>query len=295
MPRSPNAPAVFESLHPSVPAAFLLGTLGVSMLAVQPVYLVFSLAGGLFCSLLCRGARETLWALRWQLPLLLLLCLLNPLFSASGSTLLFRLAGRGVYLESLAFGACMGALLLSTLLWLGCADVLLGPDAFLDLSGRGLPVVALMASMTLRLVPQLMGRAREVEATLDACSAAGEARGTGGLRGRAARLNGVLLSWSLEDSLERAAAMRARGWGARERRSSYRPHPLRPSDAPGLALVVALLLLNALLAWVAAGQWRFYPSMPTLLPWWGYVPWALQLLLPSLLVLRDRLIWWRLP
>ena len=65
-----------------------------------------------------------------------------------------------------------------------------------------------------------------------------------------------------------------------------------PGSACALPLAFTLLgVLNALLARVALGQWHFYPQMPRLMAWWGYLPFVLQVLLPSLAVLADRVSW----
>ncbi len=81
----------FDAVHAAVPATLLAGTVALCMLAVEPVLVAVSLAGALAFSLVARGARATLRGLAWQLPLLALVCLANPFFSASGSTLLFKL------------------------------------------------------------------------------------------------------------------------------------------------------------------------------------------------------------
>ena len=60
--------------------------------------------------------RATLRTVLWQMPLILVMAVANPLFSAMGSTELFRIGLRAFYLESLVFGACMGAMLSCVLL-----------------------------------------------------------------------------------------------------------------------------------------------------------------------------------
>ena len=87
-------PIAFESCHAAVPTALFAGVVALSMLAVHPVLVAVSLAGALVFSLLARGAAATVRGLSWQLPLLALVCLANPLFSASGSTLLLKLGPR---------------------------------------------------------------------------------------------------------------------------------------------------------------------------------------------------------
>lgn len=78
--------AAFSMSHPAVPALYIVLTLGLTMFSMQPVLIALSLAGGLAYGFATRGAARTLSALRWQLPVILIISLVNPLFSASGST-----------------------------------------------------------------------------------------------------------------------------------------------------------------------------------------------------------------
>ncbi len=276
-------------MHPSVPAVYLAGTVGITLCASQPVYQVISLAAAVALSVVLRGALPTLRGLRWQLPMLLLICLANPFFSASGSTELFRVASRAIYLEGLAYGFTSGAMMVSTVLWLECATVMLDEEGVRALGARSLPVVALMVSMSAQLVPQLLRRAQGARRAASACTAARATKTT--VRARGTRLTTMLMSWAMEDSLERADAMRARGWGAATRRTSYQGHPFGAADVVRLLVLVFLSALNVALAWAACGQWRFYPTMTRLVAWWGYAPFVLLALLPTVLVLIDRLRW----
>ena len=239
---APARPTPFDSWHVAVPATLFAGTALLSMLAVQPVLVALSLGGAFAFSLLSRGVRATARGLAWQLPLLALVCVLNPFFSASGSTLLFKVGPRSVYAESLAYGATMGALLVATVLWFEGAATALTQDRLLALSGRRARALPLVASMASQLVPQMLGRAKTVRATVAACTAAGRRPG---LRDELTRTSTMLLAWSLEDSVERADVMRARGWESGRPRTSYRLERLRRRDAAALAGIAGLLVACA--------------------------------------------------
>lgn len=275
----------FDACHAAVPAMLFAGVAALSMLAVHPVLVTFSLSGALAFSLVARGAAATVRGLAWQLPLLVLVCLLNPFFSASGSTLLLKVGPRSVYLESLAYGATMGALLVATVLWFEDAAAVLTQDRLLALAGRRARSVPLVASMAAQLVPQMLGRARSVRAAARACTAAGPRPPA---RDELLRTSTMLLSWSLEDSLERADAMRARGWESGSPRTRYRPERFRARDAVAAAGIAALLALGAAGAWAACSSWEFYPRMSGLAPWWCYLPFALIALLPAVAELAAR-------
>ncbi|MFR3877951.1 MAG: energy-coupling factor transporter transmembrane component T family protein [Collinsella sp.] len=192
--------------------------------------IALSLAGGLAYGLATRGAARTLGALRWQLPVILIIAVLNPLFSASGSTELFRIGMRAVYLESMVYGLCMGGLFVASVLWFEAAASMLEYDKVLALLGNAAPVIALMISMCMRLIPQFLRRGRTVLAVQDAIDVPGRAPADP-VRSRL-RASSALMGWGMEDSLERADAMCSRGWGAATRRTTYARYRLGAATLP---------------------------------------------------------------
>ena len=277
--------AAFSMSHPAVPALYMVLTLGLTMFSMQPVLIVLSLAGGLAYGFATRGTVRTLGALRWQLPVILIIALVNPLFSASGSTELFRIGMRAVYLESLVYGLCMGGLFVASVLWFEAAASMLEYDKVLALLGNAAPVIALMISMCMRLIPQFLRCGRTVLAVQDAIDVPGRAP-TDPVRSRL-RASSVLMGWGMEDSLERADAMRSRGWGAVPRRTTYAQYWLGRRD---IAALVGLALFGAVavaVAWIATTQYSFYPQLSVPAPWPGYVVYAAWMALPCVLHAID--------
>lgn len=277
--------AAFSMSHPAVPAFYMVLTLGLTMFSMQPVLIALSLAGGLAYGFATRGTVRTLGALRWQLPVILIIALVNPLFSASGSTELFRIGMRAVYLESLVYGLCMGGLFVASVLWFEAAASMLEYDKVLALLGNAAPVIALMISMCMRLIPQFLRRGRTVLAVQDAIDVPGRAP-TDPVRSRL-RASSVLMGWGMEDSLERADVMRSRGWGAVPRRTTYAQYWLGRRD---IAALVGLALFGAVavaVAWIATTQYSFYPQLSVPAPWPGYVVYAAWMALPCVLHAID--------
>lgn len=174
------APTAFDRYHPVVAFCYFVVLLVVEMAAMQPVYLTISFSAALACSVSLRGARATGRTLAWQLPLVAVIALANPLFSASGSTEIFRLGVRAFYLESFAFGACMGLMLATVLLTLESASRVLTSDKVMALFGNAAPTVGLMLSMTARLVPQFVRRGTDIGGVQRACTAARSSVGESG-------------------------------------------------------------------------------------------------------------------
>ena len=255
------------------------------MFSMQPVLIALSLAGGLAYGFATRGAARTLGALRWQLPVILIIALVNPLFSASGSTELFRIGMRAVYLESMVYGLCMGGLFVASVLWFGAAASMLEYDKVLALLGNAAPVIALMISMCMRLIPQFLRRGRTVLAVQDAIDVPGRAPADP-VRSRL-RASSVLMGWGMEDSLERADAMRSRGWGAATRRTTYARYRLGRSDVAALAGLALFGAVAVAVAWTATTQYSFYPQLSVPAPWLGYVVYAAWMMLPCALHAID--------
>lgn len=273
-----------------MPAAFFAAALVLTMAAVQPVLTAISLVAALACGMLLRGWRQTLRSLRWQAPLVLLVAATNPLFSASGSTELLRIGLRAICLESVCYGAVMGLMLAAVIAWFSNAACVLTSDKVMAVLGNRLPTVSLMVSMALRLVPRFVGRGREIATAHDACTVT-----RAGARDFKARVRqtSVLMEWSMEDSLETADAMRARGWQSGRPRTRYRRGRFTSHDAALSALLAALAVAAFAVAWVAASHYQFYPTMDPLRPWWGYAVYAAFLLFPLIAHGEEALRWTR--
>lgn len=319
----------FDIFHPSVAALYFVAVLVLTMACIQPVFAVLSLAAAAIYNVYLRGWRAALQTAAWQIPLLVLIAVINPLVSQTGSTILFHYFGhRRFYLEGLAYGATMGAMLVSVMLWFSNLSHVLTSDKMMQLTGRFLPTIGLMLTMIMRLVPQFMRRGQDIMAVQRACTAAGwdgaqntgasasqdglpaggglsfwgraaERSGRSAWKGRASwmkpyfRVTSVLLGWGMEDSLETAEAMRTRGWGAVPKRSTYERKSFRSADGIAVGALAVLVAASVTFAIMACSGYSFYPRMDALAAWWHYVPYAALLAFPLLLKCKERVSWIR--
>ena len=283
----------FDLVHPVVQLGCFAVILIFTMMAIHPVFLMISYLAALSFSFYAQGWRSTLKGLAWQIPLILICTAINPLFSAVGSTQLFRIGSRAIYAESVIYGACMGLMLASIILWFSNAVRVLTLDKVMTALGNRLPTIGIMLSMTMRMVPQFVTRGRLIGSTMQAVSSAKPQNAAEQTGGRI-RLVSVLMGWSMEDSLETADSMRARAWGATHKRTSYQRYRFCTYDAVASAGIAALVVIDAILAIGACLHFQFYPTMTHLTVWWGYLPYALLLTLPLLACLIDDLKWRRI-
>ena len=280
----------FATYHPAVAFVFLACAIVVSMAALQPVFVALSFLGALACSVVCRGARATAGSFVWLVPLWLVVAIANPLFSASGSTEILRIGVRAVYVESLVYGACSGGMLASVFLWFSSYAACMNSANTMALFGNVLPIVSLMVSQVMRLVPQFVARGRGIAAAQDAVSAAAPQTKRQQTAGRL-RIVSVLMGWGMEDGIERSDAMRARGYDCGARRTTYKRYRFGRADASVLAAIVVLAAIAGACAAAVCLRFSFYPTLSGWGAWWAYLPYALLMAVPSALRFKEWLLW----
>lgn len=280
----------FATYHPTVAFVFLACAIVISMAALQPVFVALSFLGALACSVVCRGARATAGSFVWIVPLWLVVAIANPLFSASGSTEILRIGVRAVYVESLVYGACSGGMLASVFLWFSSYAACMNSANTMALFGNVLPIVSLMVSQVMRLVPQFVARGRGIAAAQDAVSAAAPQTKRQQTAGRL-RIVSVLMGWGMEDGIERSDAMRARGYDCGARRTTYKRYRFGRADASALAAIVVLAAIAGACAAAVCLRFSFYPTLSGWGAWWAYLPYALLMAVPSALRFKEWLLW----
>lgn len=280
----------FATYHPAVAFVFLACAIVISMAALQPVFVALSFLGALACSVVCRGARATAGSFVWIVPLWLVVAIANPLFSASGSTEILRIGVRAVYVESLVYGACSGGMLASVFLWFSSYAACMNSANTMALFGNVLPIVSLMVSQVMRLVPQFVARGRGIAAAQDAVSAAAPQTKRQQTAGRL-RIVSVLMGWGMEDGIERSDAMHARGYDCGARRTTYKRYRFGRADASVLAAIVVLAAVAGACAAAVCLRFSFYPTLSGWGAWWAYLPYALLMAVPSALRFKEWLLW----
>ena len=250
----------FSGYHPTVCFLYFTLVLMLSMCLMHPVYLAISLTGALAYAILLKGRKAVRFAVMGLLPMAALAALVNPAFNHEGATILTYLpSGNPLTLESILYGIGAGLTLCTALVWFSCYTRIMTSDKFVYLFGRIVPALSLVLSMTLRFVPRFSAQARRVS---KAQAAVGNDMHTGSLLHRikcALMVFSILVTWSLENAVDTADSMRARGYGL-PGRSAFSIFTLTKRDN---RLLAALSLLGAIVAaGYAAGalSWRYYPS-----------------------------------
>ena len=209
-------PDAFSTHHPAVTLAFFVGVIALCVLVQQPIVQAVGLMGAVLYYLCLRG--RDAWRLLMAMTMaLVVLAAINPLFNTLGDTVLFTYLGTRPYtLEALAYGASTATMFVSVMLWFACYAQVMSTDKFTYLFGRRAPALTLVLTMTLRLVPGYVRKARQIS-TARRC--VGLSMTQGSVRERArdgAALLSALTSWALEGAVTTADSMRSRGYGVRD-------------------------------------------------------------------------------
>ncbi len=284
----------FARSHPAVNLCYFAAVIGVSMFSNHPAFLVLSLVTAFFYSLLLGGWKSARLNLLLLIPAVLIMTLFNVLSVHNGVTVLFYVNGNRITREALLSGLSSGLLLGAVVIWFRCFSVIITAEKLIYLFGRPAPMLALTLSMILRYIPLLLDRFRQIDA---AQRCMGRSIRRGGLIKRFRQFGkelSILISWSLEASIESADSMEARGYGLR-RRTSF--HLYRFTRAEGLLLLALLIPAAFAVLAVCLGRTSiyYYPAIvikpPDAVQILGFVGFAAAALLPPALDIREVRRW----
>ena len=284
----------FSKRHPIVNFIFFLGAIGLGVMIQHPAYLAAGFLSSVSYYLLLNG-KKGLKTLAWMGLFFLVMTALNPLFNIHGKTLLFSVLGRPYTLEAIAYGAAIAGALVVMLIWFGCYNAVLTSDKFTCLFGDLIPALSLLLVMVLRLIPNLMRKAKQF-------LGARKCIGMGGSENapqKAKVMDGMtilsaLTDWALEGSVVTGDAMRSRGYGT-SKRSSFMVYRMTGIDF--CLLVTQLVLLVLILASVVTGGITaeftpdFYIAPVAGFHVLGFTAYCVYLMIPTILHIKETIQW----
>lgn len=232
----------FKNYHPIVNFTYFVLVIGFSCFFMHPVCLCISLACGFTYSVMLKGRRQIKNNLIYMLPMLIITALINPAFNHEGATILRYLpSGNPLTLESIIYGLCAAIMIVSVICHFSCYNEIMTSDKFIYLFGKMIPSLSLIISMTLRFVPKF---ASQLKVVTNAQKCMGRDMRQGSIIKRAKNgLNilSIMTTWSLENAIETADSMKARGYGI-EGRTAFSIFKFDKRDKKAL---VCILLLGA--------------------------------------------------
>ena len=299
----------FSRLHPLATIVLFGCEVVLAAFSFQPLCTLIAFVGAEACTIQLFDAKHAVKQLVWYVPIIALMTVINPFFSASGSTVLYSFGQMQLYAESLLYGATSGLVLVSTLSWLECLFVVVSPLELLQRSSVRFPGLQLVLSLSVQLMPQLLSDltvAQQIQLANTAaqtCHSATQkprqSRFPGQRRFLSARkaivqtastINAVCMS-ALEKSIRTFQSIVSRGWGMTGRRSRWNTQVLDAYDTLALLSFAFLGVVSAISLYMLVQAWQFYPTMPAFQLSFWYMGLVLFAALPVVFVRLDTVLW----
>lgn len=283
-----------QSIHPFV-MFFYYSCVGFfAMFFNHPIFLL----AGCLSLLAVNLAHDSMRALKQWAPMMiimaLLISLINPFINSRGTHIFFYFRGKQVTLEATLYGIVSSMSLIMILMLFISLNAVLNGNKLLYIFSRILPKTAFLVMLSIRFVPLLRRRLTEIQ---DVQRLKGMTVRQGTIRNRAKSgmsIMQILLAWSLEEAIETADSMKARGYGT-GKRSPYIPYRITKMDRNWLVYLVLFFVISIVGGFLGYGKIIIYPQLGTLhlysLDWVVLFSSLAVMLFPVFVEGREQLKW----
>ena len=282
----------FASFNPAAVFGYFIITAVIAMFNLNPVTAVISLIGSLSLMLI-RGKGG-----KYGVHILALLtaagcCIINPLFSHNGKTVLLVINNNPVTFEAFIFGLVTGITAASVIYWYSSFADIMTSDKIIYTIGKASPKAALILTMALRFIPLFARQAKEINASQKAMGLYKNETIVSRIRG-VTRVFSAMITYATENIIITADSMAARGYTGRRRRP-YALFSFKKRDA--VFTIVFLLLAGISIFSTASGAFDFwfYPEITAIrtdaAAIAGYTAFAFLCMMPTFIEGGDRLRW----
>ncbi len=281
----------FNKIHPFTGLLYFAVVIGFSMFFMNPVCITLSLCCALLSAVIINGKRALGLTVKFIIPMILLVMIINPVFNHRGATIITYLPWQNpLTLEAILYGIASAVMFSSVILWFSVFNTVMTSDKIICLFGRIIPSLSLVISMTLRFVPRFVSKFKELKS----------ARITPQKQGFIIKMKillselSVMFSWSLESSIESADSMKSRGYGLKGR-TAYNIFKFRKTDVIIITALIISALTMILLIVLGVGKYSFYPVLKIefsgALSVLFYVIYLGIMLIPSITIAWEGLKW----
>ncbi|MBQ1390065.1 MAG: energy-coupling factor transporter transmembrane protein EcfT [Clostridia bacterium] len=245
---------ILDRCHPLTLLVWYMYVIPITVLVHDPIITAVSLLFGIVHIIMIVGLPK-LSTVLYCAAFMTAAAIANPLFSHTGVTVLFFMNGLPVTLESLLYGVEMSAAACAVMLWCVSLTHFMTTDKITMLFGSVTPKLAVLLSLTLRFIPMIREKHRNIINAQKGFDGRSESRRT--LKFYLS-VYSALTSQLLEDSVEIADSMCSRGIRLKGR-TFYSEFKIRRYD--GVMMTITLLAMTGIIILKAngAGEFEFYP------------------------------------
>ena len=283
----------FTGYHPALQFLYYVLAVCFAMFSMHPVLIFASLFGSFLLFGALNGGKKLLSEIVFFFLVFLLMSLLNPIFVHNGETILFFMNDNPVTLEAMIYGGMASLMIVSVLFWCKCYREILTTDKFLYLFGKLIPKLGLILSMAFRMIPLFQDQMKKIHQAQKTMGLFATDSVPDRIRG-GVRVFDSLVSWSMENSIDTADAMKARGYGL-SGRTNFSLFRFQRRDG------ILLGVMGGLTAWILAGFFQgayhfyYYPVAARVQTAGNFVLQYLAVLLflciPGVIELKEKVSW----
>ena len=248
---------MFKEYHPWVNLIFFIFAIGVTMLSNDPIFVGVTLVFAWAYSILLKGKAALKYNLLLTVPIMVIMTLINAVFVHNGATILFYISDLRITLEAVLFGMVSALILCSVVIWFSCFSEIMTSDKLIFIFGKARPVLGLTFSMIFRFIPLLRERFKEIRMGQSAMGRDGDRSFVGRIRQFVKEIS-ILISWSLESSIETADSMEARGYGLKGR-TSFNLFRFDSRDRMMMTVIVILGIIVSVACIMGRTDIYYYP------------------------------------
>lgn len=241
----------FSKLNPRVNFLFFLFVIILTLSLFNPVYLLISFLSSFFYDVKLQGKRAVKMFFTYILPLTFFVAVFNMLFTSYGETVLFNAFSKSFTIEGFFYGLCQGAMLSSVIMWISCYCQVLTTDKFLSVFSGAAPNISILLSTVFSFIPRLNKNAREIN------DARANINTTPSKLKKSIDNFSALVSLTLEESIELADSMRARGFN--RDRKVYSKYKFNAKDGVLTALMIIAFIIVLIFKFSGKTDFIFEP------------------------------------
>ncbi len=276
----------FSKFHPAVLLLYFVAVFSVSMFIQNPIYLSLSLLGSISFLITLKGIKHSLKSLSSFILMGLIIALTNPLFSHNGATPLLFINGNAYTLEALIYGFVFALLIICVIFWFKVFNEIFDSEKILFLFGRINPKISLIFSMSLNFIPNFTRYFKEVLSVQKSIEKSKIKLYTSCFS--------AVITHSLEEALETADSMSARGYGT-DKATCFSRFRFKSTDTAMLIFVLITTALTYIAIILKTTAFMYYPIFAvepvTLSSAISYTAFGLLCFTPVIYEIKEDLIW----
>jgi len=288
----------FYGFHPVVNFLYFAAVIGFSMFFMHPVHLALSFICAFSYAVYLNGKKAVRMALIFMLPMVIIATAINTLFNHQGGTMLAYLPnGNPITLESIMYGVAASVMLATVITWFSCFNKVMTSDKFVYLFGRVIPALSLILSMAMRLVPRFK---EQIKVVSNAQKCIGRDVKSGNVFQKARhgiKILSIMVTWALENAIETADSMKARGYGL-PGRTAFSIFRFDKRDAYATAYILACAGIVISGAALEVFRFRYFPTIRHIDGGW-HETWSIALFVvylalgafPMIVNIKEDIVW----